>query len=95
MVERTAAEGKATRSVDVRPFLQSIRLEGGSLIVQHRTGGAGSIRVDEIQQLFGLQTQDLAGPVRRTNVVWETTKLQNTAKGPCMETRAEDIEDGT
>lgn len=95
MVERTTAEGKATRSVDVRPFLQAIRLEGGSLIVQHRTGGAGSIRVDEIQQLFGLQTQDLAGPVRRTNVVWETTKLQKTAKGPCMETRAEDIEDGT
>lgn len=94
-VERTSAEGKAARSVDVRPFLQSIRLEGGNLIVQHRTGGAGSIRVDEIQQLFGLQTQDLAGPVRRTSVVWETTKLQNTAKGPCMETRAEDIEDGT
>lgn len=95
MVERTAAEGKAARSVDVRPFLQAICLEGGNLIVQHRTGGAGSIRVDEIQRLFGLQTRDLAGPVRRTSVVWETTKLQKTAKGPCMETRAEDIEDGT
>ena len=95
VVERTAAEGRATRSVDVRPFLQSIRLEGGTLIVQHRTGGTGSIRVEEIQQLFGLQTQDLAGPVRRTSVMWETTELQNTLKGPCMETRAEDMEDGT
>ena len=95
LVERAAAEGKAARSIDVRPFLQSIRLEDGNLIVQHRTGGAGSIRVDEIQQLFGLQTQDLAGPVRRTNVVWETTKLQNALKGPCRETRAEDMEDGT
>ena len=63
--------------------------------MQHRTGGAGSIRVDEIQQLFGLHTQDLAGPVRRTKVMWETTKLQNTAKEPWTETGAEDPEDGT
>lgn len=95
IVERTAAEGRATRSIDVRPFLQAIRLEDGTLIVQHRTGGAGSIRVDEILRLFGLQTRDLAGPVRRTNVVWETTKQKNTSDEPCMETRAEDIEDGT
>ena len=95
MVKRASAEGRATRSVDVRPFLCSIRWESGNLIVQHRTGGAGSIRVDEIMQLFGLQTQDLAGPVRRTNVMWETTELQNTSKEPCMETRAEDLEDAT
>jgi hypothetical protein len=42
--------------------------------VQYAIGPAGSIRVDEIVQLFGLRIQDLAGPVRRTNVVWETTK---------------------
>jgi hypothetical protein len=95
LVERTTAEGGATRSVDVRPFLQAMRVEGGNLIVQHRTGGAGSIRVDEILQLFGLHAQDLAGPVRRTNVVWETTESECRAKEPCMETRAEDIEDGT
>jgi radical SAM-linked protein len=95
MVERASAEGRATRTVDVRPFLRSIRLEEGNLIVQHRTDGAGSIRVDEILQLFGLHPRDLAGPVRRTNVVWETTKSGKTAEEPCMETRAEDIEDGT
>ncbi len=94
-VERASAEGGATRSVDVRPFLCSIRWEGGNLIVQHRTGGTGSIRVDEIQQLFGLRTQDLAGPVRRTHVIWETKELQNSAKEPRRETGAEDVEDGT
>lgn len=95
LVERTAAEGRAAKSVDVRPFLESIRVEGGDLIVQHRTGGAGSIRVDEILRLFGLQTQDLAGPIRRTNVIWETTKRDEVSEEPRMETRAEDIEDGT
>lgn len=95
MVERTSAEGRATRSVDVRPFLRSIRWERGNLIVQHRTDGAGSIRVDEILQLFGLRTEDLAGPVRRTNVIWETTESKSTSEEPCRETRAEDIEDGT
>jgi len=95
MVERTTAEGRATRSVDVRPFLCAIRLEDGNLIVQHLTGGAGSIRVDEILQLFGLQAQDLAGPVRRTNVIWETTESKTTSQEPCVETRAEDTEDAT
>jgi radical SAM-linked protein len=94
LVER-AAEGRVTRSIDVRPFLQALRVEDGNLIVQHRTGGAGSIRVEEILPLLGLHPRDLAGPVRRTNVVWETTESESVAKEPCMETRAEDIEDGT
>ncbi len=95
IVERVSGEGRPTKSVDVRPFLDALRWEEGSLIVQHRTGPAGSIRVDEIQQLFGLRTQDLAGPIRRTNVTWETTELQNSAKEPRRETGAEDLEDGT
>jgi hypothetical protein len=95
MVERASGEGRAARPVDVRPFLLSVRLEGGTLIVRHRTGAGGSIRVEEILQLFGLGLQHLAGPVRRTNVIWETTERKDTSKEPCMETRAEDLEDGT
>ncbi|MBM4025068.1 MAG: DUF2344 domain-containing protein [Planctomycetes bacterium] len=88
LVERAAAEGRAARPVDVRPFLESIRVEKGALIVRHRTGAGGSIRVDEIQRLFGLPTQDLAGPVRRTNVIWTDSKSQTAnPKG--------DPEDGT
>jgi radical SAM-linked protein len=95
MVERTASEDKPARKIDIRPFLLSIRLEDGRLIVQHLTGEAGSIRVDEILRLFSLRTEDLAGPVRRINVVWETTKLQKTTQTPRMESGAEDIEDGS
>ncbi len=74
VVERIAPEDKATRRIDVRPFLRSVRLEGADLVVQHSISTAGSIRVDEILQLLGLRMQDLAGPVRRMNVAWETTK---------------------
>jgi hypothetical protein len=95
VVERTASEAKPARKVDVRPFLLSIRLQEGRLIVQHLTGEAGSIRVDEILRLFGLRTEDLAGPVRRINVVWETTKLHKTTQTPRMESGAEEIEDGS
>jgi hypothetical protein len=78
VVERISSEQKPSRRIDVRPFLLSIRLQDGRLIVQHVTGDAGSIRVDEILRLFSLRTEDLAGPVRRINVVWGTTKLQKT-----------------
>ncbi len=93
-VERAAGDRKAARSIDVRPFLRSIRLEGGRLIVEYTTGEAGSIRVDEILRLFGLRMEDLAGPIRRVNVVWETTKLQNASQQPRSDSGAEDMEDG-
>ena len=95
VVERTAGEDKPARRIDVRPFLLSIRFEDGHLIVRHLTGDVGSIRVDEILRLFSLRTEDLAGPVRRSNVVWETTKLQEATQTPRMESGAEDIEDGS
>lgn len=95
VVERSSGEKGTSRRVDVRPFLLSIRLVGGRLIVQHVTGEAGSIRVDEILQLFSLRAEDLAGPVRRINVVWETTKFQGTTQQLRMESGAEEIEDGS
>lgn len=95
VMERTAGEDKPARRIDVRPFLLSIRFEDGRLIVRHLTGDAGSIRVDEILRLFSLRTEDLVGSVRRSNVVWETTKLQKATQTPRMESGAEDIEDGS
>lgn len=95
LVERAASEDKPAKQIDVRPFLLSIRFQEGCLTVQHLTGEAGSIRVDEILRLFGLRTEDLAGPVRRINIVWETTKLQRMTQTPRMESGTEDLEDGS
>jgi radical SAM-linked protein len=73
MVDRSVPESPRTRPLDVRPFLGEIRLEGADLVVRQEISPAGSIRVEEILQLLALQAQDLAGPVRRTNVRWGTT----------------------
>lgn len=72
LVERNIPGRPRTRPLDVRPFLGEIRLEGGNLVVRHKICPAGSIRLEEIMQLFGLRTQDLAGPVQRTHVTWGT-----------------------
>ena len=65
------------------------------MIVQHLTGEAGSIRVDEILQLLGLRIGDLAGPVQRVTVAWETTKLDSTKQQPRPIGGAEEVEDVT
>ena len=93
VVERSSGENKPTRRVDVRPFLKSVRLEDDRLIVEHLTGDAGSIRVEEILQLCSLRVEDLAGPVRRDGVVWETNQMQNTRPVPRREGGTEEIED--
>ena len=95
MVERVSPGRKAPRRIDVRPFLVAIHRENRDLIVQHLTGAAGSVRVEEILQLLGRSPQDLAGPVRRTNVTWEITPSKETNQQNCFDTRAEDIQDGT
>jgi hypothetical protein len=94
-IERASGDGKTARNVDVRPFLRSIRLESGRLIVEHTTGDAGSIRIDEILRLLDLRMEDLTGPIRRVNVVWETTKLQNAVQQRRSDSGAEEIEDVT
>lgn len=95
VIERASGDGKTARNVDVRPFLRSIRLELDRLIVTHTTGDAGSIRIDEILRLLDLRMEDLTGPIRRVNVVWETTKLQNAVQQPRSDGGAEEIEDVT
>ncbi len=65
--------GRPVRSVDVRPFLKSMRLEERQATVECGISNAGSIRVDEILTLLGLTPMDLAGPIRRTNTTWKMT----------------------
>lgn len=61
------------KNIDVRDFLKSINLDGNSIIVECETGCTGSIRVDEILKLLGLDIRKLAGSIRRTNVQWQGT----------------------
>jgi len=60
------------RNVDVRVFLESLELDGQDIIAECRISPAGSIRVDEILELLGLDHSNLAAPIRRTNVQWQS-----------------------
>ncbi|MHC4488481.1 MAG: hypothetical protein ACYS9C_02770, partial [Planctomycetota bacterium] len=54
--------------VDVRGFLESIELDERGIVVECKISSAGSIRVEEILKLLELDVENLAAPIRRTNV---------------------------
>jgi radical SAM-linked protein len=68
---RLAAKRSTCKNVDVRPFIKSITFHNEGIVVECKTSPAGSIRVDEILELFELDDQKLAEPVRRTSVQWQ------------------------
>jgi len=61
----------AAKEVDVRPFLKSIELDDKDIIVECGISPAGSIRVQEILELLGLDANKLAAPIRRTGIRWD------------------------
>jgi len=75
-IERQIDENGKIRSIDVRPFLNSIELDGEDVVVECKVGSTGSIRVEEILKLLELDEEKLASPVRRTNVQWQIKERQ-------------------
>lgn len=69
---RMDAKGPRVKNVDVRGFLKSIKLDNRSIIVEYKISSAGSIRIDEILELLELDESKLSGPIRRTNVQWQS-----------------------
>jgi len=61
------------KDVDVRPFLKSIELDNGNIVVECAISPAGSIRIDEILQLTELDAEKLAAPIRRINTRWQSS----------------------
>lgn len=61
-----------TRNVDVRPFLESIEFDSENIVVKCKITSAGSIRVEEILKLLGLGGENLAAPIKRTSVQWQS-----------------------
>lgn len=71
VVERRMGEDSRTKQVDVRPFLESISVQSGEIVVDCKISPAGTIRVDEILSLLQVGAGDLAQAVRRARVQWE------------------------
>jgi radical SAM-linked protein len=68
---RTDEKKSRLKTVDVRSFLKSIRIKNEAIVVECKVSPAGSIRVDEIIRLLKLDTEKLAGPIKRTAVEWQ------------------------
>jgi len=66
-----ADKSPKAKKVDVRPFLNSIKSDDKSIIVECNISPAGSIRVDEILKLLKLDYEMLSAPIRRTSVKWQ------------------------
>ncbi len=72
VVQRAIDEGKTKfKNVDVKGFLKSIELADKSIVVACEVSPAGSVRVEEILKLLGLDEGKLAAPIRRTGVQWQ------------------------
>ena len=71
VVERTAGPKSSTRKVDVRRFLKSIELQNDQIAVKCEITPSGTIRVEEILELLGLEASKLTAPVRRASVQWQ------------------------
>lgn len=71
-----AARGasKKVKRVDVRGFLQSIKLHKEDIVVECKISPAGSIRVEEILELLELDEEKLAGSIRRTSTQWQVSE---------------------
>lgn len=61
------------RNVEVRGFVKSVEFNDGEgiITVECNISPSGTIRVDEILQLLGLDVEDLTGPIKRTKVEWQ------------------------
>ena len=68
IIQRT---GPKPKKIDVRDFLETIWLDGTSIIVKCNITEGGSIRIDEIMQLLQLDHTMLMVPIKRTNVCWQ------------------------
>lgn len=68
---RVRAPEPTIKNIDVRGFLESIELEPDGIIVKCKITQAGSIRLEEILSLLGLDMEKLALPVKRTSVQWK------------------------
>ena len=70
-VNRMAKKTGQLRSVDVRGYIDSVETSGREFTVRCSVSPSGTVKVGEIQSLFGLETENLAEPVLRTQVDWK------------------------
>ncbi|MCF7955599.1 MAG: TIGR03936 family radical SAM-associated protein [Phycisphaerae bacterium] len=61
---------KLSRQVDVSPYVDSLKIEDETVMVNCAITQGGSIRIEEIMQQLGISVEDLSAPVKRASVDW-------------------------
>ncbi len=69
------SKGFRIKDIDVRPFLDSVKFDDNGITVDCKVTYYGTIRVEEIMKMLGIEVEFLAAPVRRTNVQWQFERL--------------------
>jgi len=69
-VERTDPEKKITRTVDIRPYLVDLRVDGDTVEWTLRVTGQGTARPAEIAGLLGFDSKTINHRIRRMEVRW-------------------------
>jgi len=68
IIERRG-DGKArAKHINVRPFLQSVKINDDKILVECNISQTGTIRIDEILELLDLSEDKMAAPVKRTRI---------------------------
>ena len=63
-------KARQSRQVDVSGYIDGLKMEDEKLIVNCLITQKGSVRLDEILQLLGLEAKDLCSPIKRVSVEW-------------------------
>ena len=67
---RRSKKGR-TKDVDVRGYINSAVRNQGQITVDCKITAAGTIRINELQQIFHLSSDRLDGVVKRKEVLWD------------------------
>ncbi len=69
-VKRQGSPKRKARTIDIKPYLKSFEIKENMLSVTCAFTPGGSVRIDEIISLIGLDFSKLSGPILRKNVQW-------------------------
>jgi hypothetical protein len=61
------------KDIHVKDAIRAVEWTPEGLLVRYNVHANGSIRLNEILNLLGLETDQLDGPVRRTAIQWQQT----------------------
>lgn len=86
LVQREYGPQKPTRPVDIRPFIESVELEGPCLRIGLRYAAQRTARPSEVTDELGLAAETCNGRFRRADVQWNM-ELSGAQIGPAAHER--------